>query len=258
MEELQTVPIKDIIPNPYQPRMVFDPEKLEELAQSIKENGLIQPLIVRKSAIVGYELLAGERRLRASQLAGLSQVPVVIKDLTDEQLLYQAIIENLQRADLNPIEEARSYQKLIEKGLTHEEIAQIMGKSRPYITNLLRLLNLTEKSIEAVEAGKISQGHARLLLSQSPKKQEEWVDRIIEQGLSVRQVEKGLTRQKNPLKKEQNSNLFIAEEEATLRQLLGTPVKLKQAKNGQGELRISFSSTEEYDRIINTIKSSGG
>ncbi len=218
MEELHYIPIKDIRPNPYQPRIHFDPKKLEELAQSIKENGIIQPLIVRKSAIVGYELLAGERRLRASQLAGLSTVPVVIKELTDDHLLYQSIIENLQRADLNPIEEAKSYQKLMEKGLTHEEIAHIMGKSRPYITNCLRLLNLSASPLEAVETGTISQGHARLLLPLTPKQQENWLQKILTTELSVRQF--------------------------------------KQQKNGKGQLSIHFSTREELERIINNLKES--
>ena len=126
MEELHYLKIKDIQANPYQPRLHFDEEKLLELAQSIKENGVIQPIIVRRSPLIGFELLAGERRLRASQLAGLTEIPAVIKHLSDDDLLYQAIIENLQRSDLNPIEEAHSYEKLIEKGLTHDEIAQII------------------------------------------------------------------------------------------------------------------------------------
>lgn len=146
MEELRTLNISEIHPNPYQPRVHFDETKLAELAQSIRENGLIQPIIVRKSSIIGYELLAGERRLRASQLAGLTEIPAVVKDLTDDDLLRQAIIENLQRSDLNPIEEAQSYNNLINKGLTHDKIAQIMGKSRPYISNILRLLNLSTQT----------------------------------------------------------------------------------------------------------------
>lgn len=252
MEELHYVPIKDIRPNPYQPRIHFDSKKLEELAQSIRENGIIQPLIVRKSAIVGYELLAGERRLRASQLAGLSTVPVVIKDLTDDHLLYQSIIENLQRADLNPIEEAKSYQKLIEKGLTHEEIAHIMGKSRPYITNCLRLLNLSAPLLEAVEIGTLSQGHARLLLPLTPEQQENWLKKILETGLSVRQLEQQLAKKKQ--KQAVKKDLFIKEEEEQLRQVLGTEVTIQQQKNGKGKLNIHFSNTEELERIINNLK----
>lgn len=196
MEELRTIKISDIHPNPYQPRIHFDEKKLEELAQSIKENGLIQPIIVRKSSVIGYELLAGERRWRASQLAGMTEIPAIVKELSDDDLLYQAIIENLQRSDLNPIEEATSYQKLISKGLTHDEIAQIMGKSRPYISNLLPITESSEQTQEAVKAGKISQGHARQLVACSAEKQAVWVQEIIEKDLSVRALEKILSKKK--------------------------------------------------------------
>ena len=140
MEKLSHIRIEEIVPNPYQPRKEFDPIKLEELAESIKENGLIQPIIVRQSPILGYELLAGERRLRACKLAQLKEVPVIIKDLNDQEMRLQAIIENLQREDLNPIEEALSYQSLVDRGMKHDQIAKTIGKSRPYISNSLRLL----------------------------------------------------------------------------------------------------------------------
>ncbi|MBF0786979.1 MULTISPECIES: ParB/RepB/Spo0J family partition protein [unclassified Streptococcus] len=252
MEELRYIAITDISPNPYQPRIYFDQERLEELAQSIRENGLIQPLIVRKSAIIGYELLAGERRLRASQLAGLTKVPVVIKDLSDDELLSQAIIENLQRSDLNPIEEATSYQRLIEKGLTHDEIAQIMGKSRPYITNILRLLQLSDTLIQAVKEGKLSQGHARLLLSFNAREQEQWLHTILEKEMSVRALETALSTKKTK-KSQPSKNLFVKEAEETICQLLGTAVQIQQKKNGSGNLTISFKNAEEFERIIHTI-----
>lgn len=252
MEELHSIAISDISPNPYQPRVHFHQEKLEELAQSIRENGLIQPLIVRKSAIFGYELLAGERRLRASQLAGLTHVPVVIKELSDEELLYQAIIENLQRSDLTPIEEARSYQRLIEKGLTHDEIAQIMGKSRPYITNMLRLLQLSPPLIQAVEEGTLSQGHARLLIPYSYKEQSEWLQIILAKEMSVRALEMALSSQKKK-KKVAKRNLFAQEVEQKLSRLLGTSVQIHQKKNGSGTVNLSFQNLEELERIIHTI-----
>lgn len=251
MEELQYLAISDIAPNPYQPRLHFDEEKLVELAQSIKENGLIQPLIVRKSSVIGYELLAGERRLRASQMAGLEKVPVIIKELTDDEMMVQSIIENLQRADLNPIEEARSYQKLADRQLTHEEIGQIVGKSRSYITNMFRLLNLSNDLIQAVEKGVISQGHARLLVPYSETVQKDWLKQIIQHDISVRKLETLLSTQK---KKSTKTNLFIKEEEEKLRKLLGTDVKIKQAKNGKGSLTISFSDTQEFERIIQSFK----
>ncbi|MGQ7355072.1 ParB/RepB/Spo0J family partition protein [Streptococcus suis] len=252
MEELHYLKIKDIQANPYQPRLHFDEEKLLELAQSIKENGVIQPIIVRRSPLIGFELLAGERRLRASQIAGLTEIPAVIKHLSDDDLLYQAIIENLQRSDLNPIEEAHSYEKLIEKGLTHDEIAQIMGKSRPYITNLLRLLHLSESTRQAVETGKITQGHARQLVALSEKQQAEWVQKIQEKDISVRQLETILSSKKK--KTIRKSNQFVAEEEEKLAKLLGTKVTIQQKKNGSGQLTIQFQNIEEFERIINSLK----
>ena len=161
MEELKLIRISDIQKNPYQPRKEFSKEKIQELAQSIKENGLIQPIIVRQSPVIGYEILAGERRYRASIEAGLSEVPVIIKKLSDQDMMVHSIIENLQREDLNPIEEAKAYQSLIDKGYTHADIAEKMGKSRPYITNLVRLLTLPNFILTEVETGKLSQAHAR-------------------------------------------------------------------------------------------------
>lgn len=254
MEELKYIEIGNITPNPYQPRIHFEEEKLEELAQSIRVNGLIQPLIVRKSAIIGYELLAGERRLRASQLAGLTKVPVVIKNLTDQDMLYQSIIENLQRADLNPIEEARSYKKLLDKGLTHQEMANIMGKSRPYISNSLRLLNLSDAVRQALESGNVSQGHARLLVPLSKEKQGYWLDKIRNQDMSVRSLEEALTIKKTVKIEKQNS--FAREEEENLRRLLGLDVQIKQKKDSSGQIKISFANTEEYQRLINSLKKS--
>ena len=149
------ISISEIQKNPYQPRKEFDTDKLNELAQSIKENGLIQPIIVRQSPVIGYEILAGERRYRASLLAGLTSIPAVVKHLSDQEMMIQSIIENLQRENLNPVEEARAYESLVEKGYTHTEIADKMGKSRPYITNFIRLLSLPEYILDEVENGKI-------------------------------------------------------------------------------------------------------
>lgn len=156
MEKFEMISITDIQKNPYQPRKEFDKEKLDELAQSIKENGVIQPIIVRQSPVIGYEILAGERRYRASLLAGLTSIPAVVKQLSDQEMMVHSIIENLQRENLNPIEEARAYESLVEKGFTHAEIADKMGKSRPYISNSIRLLSLPEQIISEVENGKLS------------------------------------------------------------------------------------------------------
>ena len=257
MEELHYLNIKDIRPNPYQPRMIFDSHQLEELAQSIKKNGVIQPIIVRKSSILGYELLAGERRLRATELAGLAKIPAIVKSLSDDDLMYQSIIENLQRSDLNPIEEAKSYQNLIQKGLTHDEIAQIMGKSRPYISNLLRLLNLTPITQKEVELGRISQGHARLLVGLTDKKQTYWVDKIISNELSVRKLEQ-LLSDKKKIKSNKEGTLFIKEQEEKLSKVIGSSVSIKQKKKGNGTITIECVSLEEFERIINMLKNSCG
>ena len=257
MKEILTlIEIRNISPNPYQPRIEFNQEELRELAQSIKENGLIQPIIVRKSDIYGYELIAGERRLKASKLAGFTEIPAIIKEISNRESMQLAIIENLQRSDLNPIEEAKAYQQLLEKNnMTHEELAQFMGKSRPYITNCLRLLNLPDTISKAVEKGDISQGHARVLLTlKYRKEQEEWYQKIIKQHISVRQLEKTLKSLKNKRKKSsQSRNLFIKNKEEELEKLLGVPVKLTYSKTGKGSLQLSFNNEKELNRIINNL-----
>ena len=155
-ETLTLIKIENISPNPYQPRLEFKQEELEELARSIKTNGLIQPIIVRESTVFGYELIAGERRLRASKMAGLTEIPAIIKNISNQESMQLAIVENLQRSDLNPIEEAKAYQQLLEKNqMTHEELAQFMGKSRPYISNMVRLLHLSPAVKEAIKNDQI-------------------------------------------------------------------------------------------------------
>ena len=187
METIELLPISSIIKNPYQPRIVFDEEKLQELSQSIKENGVLQPIIVRKSSIIGYEILAGERRFRASQLAGLTEIPAIIRYLTDDEMMTLAILENLQRDDLTVLDEARSLQNLVSKqGLTHAQVAEKLGKSRPYVSNAIRTLSLPESILQLIEDKKISQGHARLLLSLSQAEQQiAWASRIDREQLSV-------------------------------------------------------------------------
>ena len=253
MEELKLIRISDIQKNPYQPRKEFSKEKIEELAQSIKENGLIQPIIVRQSPVIGYEILAGERRYRASIAAGLTEVPVIIKKLSDQDMMVHSIIENLQREDLNPIEEAKAYQSLIEKGYTHADIAAKMGKSRPYITNLVRLLTLPDFILNEVEAGKLSQAHARLLIQLPLKEQKNLLNRIQKEDLSVRQVENLLKEEKNK-KKSKEKNHFIKEEEENLKKLLGLDVQIVLQKKEAGKITISFHNQEEYQRFINSLK----
>ena len=252
MEEFKIVQIKDIQKNPYQPRKEFSEEKIQELAQSIKENGLIQPIIVRKSPVFGYEILAGERRYRASIAAGLSEVPVIVKQLSDQDMMLHSIIENLQRENLNPIEEAKAYQSLIDKGFTHTEIAEKMGKSRPYITNLVRLLGLPKHILTEVESGRLSQAHARLLIQLSSDKQDKLLNRIQTENLSVRQVEQILQKTKNISKKEKNH--FVKEEEQKLKKILGLEVQIKLQKKDSGKISISFHNQDEYQQFINSLK----
>ena len=253
MEEFKLIRISDIQKNPYQPRKEFSKEKIQELAQSIKENGLIQPIIVRQSPVIGYEILAGERRYRASIEAGLSEVPVIIKKLSDQDMMVHSIIENLQREDLNPIEEAKAYQSLIDKGYTHADIAEKMGKSRPYITNLVRLLTLPDFILTEVETGKLSQAHARLLIQLPLKEQKNLLNRIQKEDLSVRQVEYLLKEEKNK-KKSKEKDHFIKEEEENLKKLLGLDVQIVLQKKEAGKITISFHNQEEYQRFINSLK----
>ena len=246
------ISITDIQKNPYQPRKEFDGEKLDELAQSIKENGVIQPIIVRQSPVIGYEILAGERRYRASLLAGLTSIPAVIKQLSDQEMMVQSIIENLQRENLNPIEEARAYESLVEKGFTHAEIADKMGKSRPYISNSIRLLSLPEPILSEVESGKLSQAHARSLVGLNKEQQDYFFQRIIEEDISVRKLEALLTEKKQ--KKLQKNDYFIQNEEEQLKKILGLDVEIKLSKKDSGKIIIAFSNQEEYSRIINSLK----
>ena len=246
------ISITDIQKNPYQPRKEFDGEKLHELAQSIKENGVIQPIIVRQSPVIGYEILAGERRYRASLLAGLRSIPAVVKQLSDQEMMVQSIIENLQRENLNPIEEARAYESLVEKGFTHAEIADKMGKSRPYISNSIRLLSLPDAILSEVENGKLSQAHARSLVGLNKEQQDYFFQRIIEEDISVRKLEALLTEKKQ--KKLQKNDHFIKNEEEQLKKLLGLDVEIKLFKKDSGKIIISFSNQEEYSRIINSLK----
>lgn len=252
-EQLKDIPITHIQKNPYQPRLQFEEAELDELAQSIKENGLIQPIIVRPSDVFGYELIAGERRLRAAERAGLATIPAVIKELSDQESMQQAIIENLQRSNLNPIEEALAYQNLMTKlEMTHEEIGHYMGKSRPYISNSLRLLNLSEAAQKALITLAISPGHARLLLSlDKQEEQDKWLAKIEQGQLTVRQLEKAL---KQEPKQAKAIDPFVQDYEADLKKLLGRPVTIKLTGKEKGNVLLSFSSTEEFHNLIHTLK----
>ena len=256
---LQMLPLTQIVPNPHQPRTVMDQEKLAELAASIKEHGLIQPLIVTQTG-ESYTLIAGERRWRASQLAGLAEIPVVVKEATPQAMLELAIIENIQRADLNPLEEAYAYQQLTDEfGLTHELVAQRVGKGRSTITNLIRLLELPENIQQAVSDGRISGAHGRALLPLSaPEIQTSAMNQIISLNLSVRQTEslvKKLLIAKKPKPKVKKSiPAELAALQTEFEQSLGTHVNIKKGPKG-GQVVIHFYSDEELQAIYDAIVS---
>lgn len=252
-EHLEALPISDIYPNPFQPRLEFSDKELSELSQSIEENGLIQPIIVRKSDIFGYELIAGERRLRACKRLGLTTITAVVKEMSDQESRKQAIIENLQRANLTPIEEAKAYQNLVDmEGYNHETLALAMGKSRPYISNCLRLLQLPQSIQDSLEEGKISQGHARALIAiDNPKEQERIFKQVLSESWSVRQLEKEL--EQRPRKQKSKKDPFIKTMENELEKALGLTVKLRYSKSHSGSLQITFSTEEEFNRVMNKL-----
>jgi ParB family chromosome partitioning protein len=247
------IKLTDIEPNDKQPRKEFDDIALTDLSESIKEHGVVQPIIVRKLGS-GYQIIAGERRWRASRLAGKKTIPVIIKDCTNLEVMELALIENLQREDLNSIEEAQAYKSLIEEyKMTQEEISKQIGKSRPAIANSLRLLQLPEKIKDMISLGKISQGHARALLSiEGEKKQLEIAEKIIEQQLNVRQIEKLAKAAKKIQKLETAPNEYqieIKQLEERLRDALSTKVTI-QHKYNKGKIEIEYYSNEELERII--------
>ncbi|MCH8049322.1 ParB/RepB/Spo0J family partition protein [Patescibacteria group bacterium] len=243
----QEIPIDSIAANPLQPRKHFPSTELEDLLASIKEHGIIQPLVVTDQGNGQYELIAGERRLRAAKMLGLKSVPVVVRTATEQQKLELALIENIQRQDLNPVEEARAYQSLIDLfSLKQEEVAKRVGKSRSYVTNTLRLLELDEKILAALAAGKITRSHARTLLAESdPKLREELFQQMIAGKMTVRQAEAKAGMKKKALGKDPN----IAALEDQLRQALGTKVQL-QMKGGTGKVTIHFYSKEELKELM--------
>jgi ParB family chromosome partitioning protein len=250
--------LDEIQVNPYQPRTVFDQEKIEELTHSIKEKGVIQPLLVRKVK-GGYQLVAGERRLRAAKKAGLEKIPVVVREISKAELLEYSLIENLQRENLNPVEEAEAYKRLMKDfGYTQQKVSQVLGKSRATVANQLRLLKLPGMVKKSLALGEISMGHARGLLSLSDlQKIKEAFRIVVGKGLSVRETEKLVKRlSQEKIKKEPEKRLIHLEYVRNdLRQWLGTQVKI--VKSGKkGKIIIEFYSSEELERIIERIKGS--
>lgn len=249
-EEIIDIKLEDLRANPYQPRKVFDESALKELSDSIKEHGVFQPIIVKKS-IKGYEIIAGERRVRASKLAGLETIPAIIRNFTDEQMMEIALLENLQRENLTSIEEAYAYKAMLDNlNLTQEELSKKVGKSRSHLTNILGLLRLPKSVQKLVASSELTMGHARALSKlESQEKMIEIADRIIKDNLSVRELENITTRETvlKPIHREKANNEFKYVEEI-LRDKLDTKVRIKDKK-----IEISFTSTADLNRILEII-----
>lgn len=256
-DAVQYINIHDIMPNANQPRKTFSEEKIEELSKSIKEHGIIQPIVVRKKG-KSYEIVAGERRWRAARKAELAKVPCLIRELSDEQNMLIAIIENMQREDLNPVEEAEGLnQMIVTFGMTQEQISKGVGKSRPYIANSLRLLKLPEYIKEEMAEGRLSAAHGRTLVTvEDEDVRKALCERIIKEGLSVRETEKlvsedGKGKKRKPAARTKNPD--VARVEAELKEALGTRVTINQ--NGKkGKIEIEFFSRDELDRLIELLK----
>lgn len=256
-----TLPISEVKPNKGQPRKTFRPEELAELTDSIKQNGILQPLLVRKKGS-GYEIVAGERRYQAAKAAGLSEVPVVIREISDDEVFKLALIENLQRSDLSPLEEAQGYRQLIkEKGLTQEELAKILSKSRSAITNTLRLLDLPEEVQGLVEEGKLTAGHARAILAvPSEEGRIQLAQKVVEERLSVRQTESlaslfSVSKTDEPVRRAPVPQSF-KRAARQIRLALDTNVKVKNVR-GKNKIEIEFSSDDQLAHIVDLLAGPG-
>ena len=258
LENVISVDIDRVMPNKQQPRKTFDKDKIAELADSIREEGIIQPIIVRP-ADNGYEIVSGERRYRAAREAGLKEVPCIVRRLSDQKTSLLALVENMQREDLNPVEEAEGLRDMIAKyALTQAQVSQSVGKSRPYIANSIRLLGLGPSVLEMVRDGKLTAGHGRTLLGvEDPKRQEELAKKCAREGWSVRALEAevaGKKKRPKPLKKVKNPDEAAVENE--LKDLFGTKVNLvrKGVKGDRGCIELEFYSAEELDRLIELLR----
>jgi len=258
---LTLVSVNKITPSPYQPRREFDERKLEELASSIKSHGLLQPVVIRIRPDGAYELIAGERRLRASALAGLNEIPAIVENVSDKDASTFALIENLQREDLNPLEEASGYHRLQEEfGLTQEDLAKLVGKSRSTVANSIRLLSLGTRSRELLQSGHLEMGHARALLALNGVEQDKIAELIASKKHSVRQTEKlirsmtpGSREQKKTAKqKTKEADLLILERE--LMDIIGAGVSIDQSSRTTGKLSIRYGSLEELDGLIERLR----
>ncbi|MBC1481832.1 ParB/RepB/Spo0J family partition protein [Listeria immobilis] len=256
-ETVQNIAIKEIKPNPYQPRKIFDTKAINELRDSIKVHGILQPIILRNAA-KGYEIVVGERRFRAAKEAKLKEIPAVVRDLTEEEMMELSVIENLQREDLSPLEEAESYQFLMKKlGLTQAKLAERLGKSRPYIANFVRLLTLPEEVQEMLRDGSLSAGHGRVLLGLKLKKNiVPTAQKTVTQGLTVRQLEEVVANLNENVSRETlkpaRVPIFIRESESQLREKFGTAVSIKR-RDKKGKIEIEFLSDDDLDRILEIL-----
>ncbi|MFV8824971.1 ParB/RepB/Spo0J family partition protein [Thauera sp. WH-2] len=255
--ELQMLPTIALQPGKYQPRTRMDPGSLEELAASIKAQGIMQPIMVRPVGDDAYEIIAGERRWRASQIAGLAEVPCLVRDIPDEAALAMSLIENIQREDLNPLEEASGIQRLIDEfEMTHQQAADAVGRSRPAASNLLRLLNLVKPVQELLMAGDIDMGHARALLPLDGAGQIQLANQVAARQLSVRDTERLVQQVLNPRQKKPapppDRDLLRLEEEVS--DALGATVKIKTSKKGAGELTIRFGSLDQLDGLLGRLR----
>ncbi|WP_122646003.1 ParB/RepB/Spo0J family partition protein [Enterococcus mediterraneensis] len=259
-EVVVEIPLNELRPNPYQPRKTFDEASLQELAASIAQSGVFQPIIVRKSAVKGYEIIAGERRFRASKLAAKEAIPAIIREFDEEAMMQVAVLENLQREDLNPLEEAEAYDMLMKNlKLTQAEVAERLGKSRPYIANYLRLLSLPKLVKEMVQDERLSMGQARTLLGLKKKDQIlKLANRCVKENLTVRQLEQ-LVAQMNEAKEEKKTPriakvkpYYLRESEERLMDKFGTNVEI-QEKDGKGKIEIEYLSQNDLTRILDIL-----
>lgn len=262
-ESLRNLPVDLIQRGRFQPRVDFQPDRLQELADSIKAQGVVQPIVVRTIESGRFELIAGERRWRAAQMAGLHEIPAVVRDVADQVAMCLGLIENIQRENLNPIEEARALQRLLKEfEMTHETVAEAVGRSRAAVTNLLRLLDLRAEVRELVEQGQLEMGHARTLLGLPAADQREAAQKIISRGLSVRATEQlvrsyqykqpGKAGSKPAKRKKADPNIVSLEQD--LGERLGTKVEIKADAKGRGSVMIHYSSLDELDGILKHIK----
>jgi len=255
-ERLLTLPVESLVPGKYQPRTRMNAEALAELADSIKSQGLMQPILARPIPGGRYEIIAGERRWRASQLAGLTRVPVLVRDVPDEVALKMALIENIQRENLNPLEEALGIHRLIQEfSMTHQTAAEAVGRSRVAVTNLLRLLNLAKPVQSLLMNGDLDMGHARALLPLTHAKQVDSAHEVVKRGLSVREAERLVTRVLNPQEKKVVSrDRDVARLEEDLSEKLGAGVRISANRKGAGRLSIEFASLDQLDELLRRIR----